>query len=205
MSQLTSVEEFLINYGNPWTGHEERRWRTQKPVAETIHGNGYLEGIKSRVFLALTHFPMVRNYYSIMQVRKGTVRETRYSAGTKPATCIFTSQESLVKEHWILRSLLQLPRGRVPTPISPHASHNQDNTVTTLKQKRDSFQILKPRSLWRVWEGLRSSVSLNKPSQQELASIKTQRIISNPRNVLCSGNLAGDNCFHPSVVRIISL
>lgn len=204
MSQLTSVEEFLINYGNPWTGHEERRWGTQKPEAETIHGNGYLEGIKSRVFLALTHFPMVRNYYSIMQVRKGTVRETRYSAGTKPATRIFTSQESLEKntEFWevcysCLEAESQLPSLRM--------LHITKITLYQLWNKRGSFQILKPRSLWRVWEGLRSSVSLNKPSQQELGSIKTQRIISNPRNVLCSGNLAGDNCYHPSVVRIISL
>lgn len=73
--------------------------RTQKPVAETSCGNGYLEGIKSRAFLAPTRFPMVRNYYPIIQVRKGTIRETRYSVGTKPATRVlfFASQDSLVR------------------------------------------------------------------------------------------------------------
>lgn len=34
---------------------------------------GYLEEVKSVVFLALTDFPPVRNYYS-MQVKKGTAK-----------------------------------------------------------------------------------------------------------------------------------
>lgn len=73
----------------------ESEVRTQKPVAETSYGNGYLEGIESRVFLALTHFPMVRNYYPIIQVREGTVGETRYSVGTKPASCILLLHKNL--------------------------------------------------------------------------------------------------------------
>lgn len=55
-------------------------------MAETSYGNGYLEGVKSRaVFSALTYFPIVGTDYSV-QVRKGAVRETRYSVGTKLAT-----------------------------------------------------------------------------------------------------------------------
>lgn len=57
---------------------KEGKVRMQKPKAEASYGNGYLQEVK----LALTHFPTVRNYFSD-QLRKGALRNTRYSVGTK--------------------------------------------------------------------------------------------------------------------------
>lgn len=72
-------------------------------MAETSHGNGYLEGVKSRVvFLAQTHFPTVKNYYS-MQVKKGTAKERPGIAWEqKPALFFFFNLTRIIsKEHRI--------------------------------------------------------------------------------------------------------